>query len=360
MSLRFAAALLALAAPAASFAQDRIILKNGKTIPDAKASQKIQVVDETIQKVTYRFAGVAAEQGEASARVERVEYGEKIPAYSEALALLRKGDLEDGVEKLNQVAEMTEPNWAKPYALFQIGEAYREFGEWDKAISAYNKLLTALPKSRFVPEARVDIAVCQFNKRDLAGAKATLQKLKEEAAAKGYPEEWINRAGFWETRMLEREGNYPEAITRYNSLTSKVEKDDPELANLCRLQIGECYSQQKDYKKALDFYKTIVENCPDQAIDLLAGAHLGMGAAYFNQKDYKAAREEFLRVIVLSDQHPSEVAAVAVVAGLYHAAQCFDLVKDNEADVRAQRLYREVVRTYPGSPLAAEARKRIR
>jgi TolA-binding protein len=354
-------ASFALVASSSALAQDRIIQKDGKTIPAAGAQQKIQVTEEGIQQVAYKIVGVPAAQGIQTSKVERVEYGEKSPDYDAALQSIRHGDFADAVEKLTKLSEASEPAWVKPYALFQIGEAYRTSGDFDKAIAAYNKLATAQPKSRFVPEAKLDVAICQVNKKDAEGAKVTLQKFKEEAASKGYDPTWINRAAYWEVRMVESGGGFPEAITRYNELAAKVEKDDPSLAAECRLRIGMCYSLQKDFKKALDFYQAILENGAASK-EMLAGAHLGKGLAHFNLKEFPQAQLECLRVIVLNDEGDADIPDETIATSMVYAAQCFDLLKADqpEGPARAQRLYREVVRDYPGTQAAAQAKSRVR
>jgi TolA-binding protein len=355
-------ALLVLTMPAAALSQDRIVQKDGKTIPGPGASQRIEVTEETIQQVTYTIAGVPTPQAVAASRVERVEYAKPSPEYNQGLQAMKKGEYEEAVEHLTKAAEAHDPSWAKPYALFKIGQAYQASGEFERAVEAYNKLISALPRSRFVPEAKLNIAVTQFRKGDVSGARTALRTFKEEAASKGYAEEWANWATYWEIRLLENEKNYDEALTRYGALAAKVEKDTPRLANECRLRIGGCHALKGDFTKAFDFYKAIVETKEEGNPDLLAGARLGMGLSYFNQKNYVAARWEFLRAVVLSDQNPTAVNADTAAAALLYAGQCFELLKENEPDgpVRAQKLFRECTRTYPGTVAAVEAKKRIK
>ncbi|MBI1849256.1 MAG: tetratricopeptide repeat protein [Planctomycetes bacterium] len=360
MSYRLLAGLL-LAVSSGALAQDRIIQKDGKTIPAPGAQQKIQVTEEGIQQITYKIVGVPAPQGVATSKVDRVEYGEKSTDYDQATQSLRRGDFADAIEKFTKLAETNEPMWVKPYSLFNIGEAYRLSGEADKAIAAYNKLVGALPKSRFVPEARLDVAICLTMKKDVDGAKVALQKLKEDAAKQGFSEAWINRANFQEIQIVQGTGGYPEAITRYNELAAKVEKDDPQLASQCRLQIGDCYSKQGDHKKAFDFYKAIVESA-SASPEMLAGAHRGMGLALFNMKQIPEAQMEFLRVVVIGDQNEGDIPDDTVADSMLYAGQCFELLKEKQPDgpARGQKLYREIIRNYPGTKAAADAKHRLK
>jgi outer membrane protein assembly factor BamD (BamD/ComL family) len=361
MPLRLLVASLVLLVAAAAAAQDTIYLKDGTTIPGAKAAQKIQVTEETIQQVGYKIVGIAAPQGIAAAKVDRVEYGEKCKEYDDAMTALHRGAYDEAVEKFSKAAELAEPTWAKPYSLFQIAETHRLSGKWDTAIAAYNKLAAQLPKSRFVPEARLAVATCQLAKGDVGAAKASLSKLKEEAASKGFAETFVNRASFWEIRIIEQiDKNYAEAVTKYGALAAKVEKDDLPLASECKLRIGGCYALQGDYKKALDFYKAIVDSAAVQRKELVAGARLGLGNVLLMQKDFPAARWEFLRVIVLDDNSPGEIPDDIAAGALYGAAQCFQQLRDKEpeAESRASKLLRELIRKFPGTEYAARAKQR--
>jgi tol-pal system protein YbgF len=81
-------------------------------------------------------------------------------------------------------------------AQYWIGECLYTQKEYQKALSAFNAVLSQYPKGKKVPDAMLKVAFSQLSLNDPASAKATMLKLietypKSPAAAKA--KERLNR-----------------------------------------------------------------------------------------------------------------------------------------------------------------------
>ncbi len=361
----FLALVLGVLVTVPAFAQDRIHQKDGVVFPKESSTQKIQVTKETYTVIKYKLEsrGVSLDQEMSTSKVNYVQYARKNSDFTEAMDAFNSGGFEDALELFTGLAKRKSPHWLKQHSLFRAAECQYAMGDWDAAITGYERLRAEVSDSRFVPEAQLKIAMCKLNKNDVEGARADFGKLKRDVGNKDYDPEYEFRADLGLIEIDERAGKFSVALSELEKLQAKVGDDYPAVASATRLRIGSVYIQERQYKKAENYFKAILEadsETTDPAV--VFGAYIGLGDSYFAQSKFKEALKDcYLRVVVMDDREgtvPQDVLAKA----LFWSARCWDQLRNEKPEYGkfAYDLYREVTRRAPGSAIAQEARKYIR
>ncbi|HKB14423.1 MAG TPA: tetratricopeptide repeat protein, partial [Planctomycetota bacterium] len=166
-----AVALLGLSLPAFGQAgKDKIRLKDGK-------DQDVQIETEEYGGVTFKPAkgsSVTAPWGD----VRSIQYG-GASEFSAALASFNAGRLaeaEKAFEELKADAKLRPV--VRQQVLYHFAQTLQRQGKFDAAIAAYDDLLKAFPKGRFLFQVGSGLLACNLAKRDPAGAEAAYERFK--------------------------------------------------------------------------------------------------------------------------------------------------------------------------------------
>ncbi|MDF1837111.1 MAG: tetratricopeptide repeat protein [Planctomycetota bacterium] len=156
---------------------------------------------------------------------------------------------------------------------------------------------------------------------------------------------------------------------KLNDVVSAAGKESPIVKNRALVAIGESFLQER---KVNDAERTFTKVLADPKADefTLAGAHTGLGDCLYQKaekkksegedatEDFKTAALEYMRVVVIyGDQ------LQYAPKSMFYAGRSFQEMGDAESERRAQALYSKLVRNFPGTRAATEAksfRRRIR
>ena len=163
-----------------------------------------------------------------------------------------KQKYEEAIKKASKVLTFhPKSKWADD-ALFLIGRAYYNMGEYTKAERKFNELVTSFPKSKFGEDCYYYIGLCQYNS-----------------------------------------GNELDAIEALKSIvqSSKTEKKKRAQA---AFMVGEIYFEREEYDQAINYYQQLVENYKGDTLSAFAQARIG--ESFWLKKDYAQAKESFAKV----------------------------------------------------------------
>ncbi|MBI4881534.1 MAG: tetratricopeptide repeat protein [Planctomycetes bacterium] len=341
--------LLAVAAAAAA---DTITFVDGR-----KPEGKVEVVDETVEKVEYRRTGLRQNQSYPADKVAEVTYTEPPEDYTIAMENMENMAFEDAAKLFRTAAENSGGRRGlEAKCLFLAGEALRRAGQIEEALTAYSDLVDRQPDSRYAPHARLQRGITLARAGDANRAQQVLDKLKSEATAKGYGQRWVFEAEL-QLLILGEAANPTAAREAYERLVTQTEASFPTVANQAKLRIGRVLIASKEYDKARQYFQTILENRSASGREIVAGAFNGLGAALRNkpgatEQDLKQSLYNHLRVCVsYSDVIEEQPEA------LYSAAKCFQKIPGPDSADRAALLLRRCVVDHPDSPWAKLAQK---
>lgn len=252
---------------------------------------------ETYQRVIEHFKK-APEDKEI---VEKTYFGM-------AWAYLKSGDIDSAIKNFEKIMDQTQNKIVKVSALTQIGDAYQDAGNLQKALEVYDKILrnfpdslysdyvqfrqgitllkmdkaeaailalqtlrTNFPNSKFLTESKYYLGVAFFKKTDWARAKENIENF-----LKGSPKnsEYLTEANYVLALSLFNQDKAQEAMKVFE----KILKDFPAEENLvrqCELGIAKCFYKLGDTQEAVKRFKAVIYKSPKTETALTALMWLG-------------------------------------------------------------------------------------
>jgi TonB family protein len=164
---------------------------------------------------------------------------------------------EDAIKKASKVLTFhPKSKWADD-ALFLIGRAYYNMGEYAKAERKFKELMTSFPKSKFVEECHYYVGLCQYNSGD---EEEAIQSLKLIAQSSKTDKEKRAKAAFMVGEMYFDREKFDDAISSYQNLVETYKNDT--LASFAQARIGECFWLKKDYSQAKEAFAQVEKYDP--------------------------------------------------------------------------------------------------
>ncbi|MCW8132189.1 MAG: hypothetical protein KIS92_17715 [Planctomycetota bacterium] len=332
-----------------------------------------------------------------SCLVKEVFYADRDPTYMTACDKRDKGNYVTAAKGFRIALErMADKKWAPEYCNFGIGNALFEGGyfsgytdrdghKYNGPSSYFQECLKANPKSRFILEASVKLAISLAEEGKMAesetafkDAEATIKKYRDELGRvnvkyREYADRFIALSTFGHGRMLEKKaGDPPEkdydfnpAISKYRSAQSLAETAKaPDIYSDAVDGELRVMVKMNDYAAAKARANGIIEKFKERSdpalLGMLPGAYTVMGLANFNlgadyekkqqtvqaQKAFAEARWNFLHVVVQFFDNDEYVAKAH-----YFCALCYEKLKAQEPDAMSKsvRHLNIIVNSYPNS-----------
>ena len=348
-------ALALLAAPAPA---DTIHLTDGKAIEDVDVDQ------ETLQEVTYRSG--SKRESVPSAKVLSIDYSGMPQLVDRARLAASEGAFADAATDLRTYVDgflagnkRERYQWAPAHAARRLIELNRMIGGADGVIEAADRLIESFPESRHVPAAYLARAEAQAAKGSADQAQRTLQQLEELVLSKSLSPRWRLEAQL--AKVLYdpalKAAQKREALIR---VSSEAGSEFPTVRNAADVAEAEVLLASKQVEDAERIFRRVIDD-PKAGSATLAAAYTGLGDVLYQRAAAKGGDEAkpifrqallaYMRVVV---NHEDQIGYVP--KALFYAGRSFDQIGDEGARDSARKLYIAVVRDYPGSSWATEAR----
>lgn len=365
--MRLSTALLSLVAVlglAPLSAADRIYLIDGSSID-------CNIVAETLKTVSYQVDGKSTTV--ATEQVLQIEYERKPQAVDEADIAATDGNVEDAIAIMEEyIAEFVGgksprrgQEWAPAYAMSRVIELARSIGDSETVVEAAQRLIKNAPESRQLPEAYLAKACAELRLGKAEASRATLTTFRTLIDERSLSERWLLECRLGSIRAdtaLKPAG----LRTELQNLQAAAGEEYPTVTNRARVYEAQALlaGDAPDYGAARAIFARVVDD-PKADAETLAAAYVGLGDCTFQaaaallkegqdaSEELRAALLSYLRVVVVYpdeiDYHPK---------ALFYAGRCYNLLErqDENASERAQKLFRNLMRDYPESTWAEEAK----
>lgn len=254
-------------------------------------------------------------------------------------------DYDRATRLIGALPEKTEPEIRK-CVLYLRGQMAMARRDWNGVRESFGELVREFPTANRRLAAEAGIAEADYQQDDLIPADARLDRLADEI--KGQHEPWMGLIQLRRAQILAKRGQWSEAA----AIAEKIEKDYPrfEQQHDADCLLGQCLAMQANFEGARRAYQKAIHSASGAKSETAARAQWLIGESFYHQKKYQAALREYLKVEILY-AYPSWQAAA-----LFEAAKCHEQLGEKK---EAAELYRRIVKTYPKSPLATEAGKRL-
>lgn len=247
---------------------------------------------------TYRSFINRFEKSEQKETIEKAYFGL-------AWSYLKAGNLDESIKIFEEVKSKTKNNIVRISALSQIGDAYQDSDQLDKAVEIYDKILTEFSDSPYTDyvQYRQGIALLKMNKVD--AAKLSFRSLQANFPKSNYLKDidyYLAVANF-------KKEDWRAAIEHIKEFMKDLPETNPFLAESHYiLALSEFNLHQ--YKDALESFQTIVRIYPSQ-IAMKRDAEINIAKCYYELKEIKDAIKRFN---LLVNKYPeSETAQEALI-----------------------------------------------
>ncbi len=313
---------------AVEFSKQKGIASDDVYLGLASLYYEIKVYDQAMAAYTQLIENFAdssrlpeAYLGRANIYYQQQKYSEAISDYQQVIAqfvnnsayqeivekayfglawsYLKIGKVDESIKTFQAIKDQSTSKTIKISALTQIGDAYQDLGELEKAVTVYDQILRDYPDSVYADyvQYRQGIALLKMERIEAAtlsfqGLQANFPQSKyihdtyyylalayfkkgNWAAAKQYINDFIKNLPAMDS--LESQAYYILALSEFNTenyeealnIFQQIIKKYPEessMVNNCEINVAKCYYKTDHAKEALKIFKSLVERYPQSEI----------------------------------------------------------------------------------------------
>lgn len=213
------------------------------------------------------------------------------------------------------------------YELFTFGEKDMSKEQYEKARDSFKRIVDEYPTSELRKDALLRLADTYYNQEEYEEAKIEYTKYLEMFPASPLSpraQYYLGMSSFMQIRSPERDqGPTRQALREFQRVLEKYP--------------GNEYAKRAQEK---------VEICKAR----LARNSFNIGMFYYRQKEYQSAILRFKELLGKEDNYPFTDKILFYMASSYYESQNYDQAAD---------LYRQMLSSYPNSPLATEAKRKL-
>ena len=247
--------------------------------------------------------------------------------YGLSWALLKNGEFKEAIDEFQKVAQSTEDKIIKVSALCQIGDAYQDAGDYNKAQETYDIILkdypdslysdyvqyqsgltmlksfnydgAALsfmalkknfPQSKLLDDASYSLGLAYFQKQDYNLAKDILEKSENDFKDSNLRSQSL----YLRATSLFNLGKFQEAIEVFKEIIRSYNQDS-ELVQKAEYEIADCLYQMGNEKEAMARFKNLRAKYPDSS--LAPEVIWWLGEYHYRHDELSLARRYFSSLI---------------------------------------------------------------
>ncbi|WP_290960657.1 tetratricopeptide repeat protein [Gracilimonas sp.] len=255
--------------------------------------------------------------------------------YRQALNVFQSGDYENAIKEFRQYLRVTNSERLMSEAYSNLGEAYRQLGQIDNAINAYQTIVDEFPNDDLASSALTSLGTLNFERGEYDLSHANYAQLLE-SAPRFRQEAYVGmgNASLAQEKIDQAKEEYESALqVNANNEAAKVGLGKVALAN-------------DNYDEARDLLFPIAER---STTEIGAEAQYYLGKILQEQNDFNTAIEEYAKVKVLFEAFDYWVSE-----SMYATAECH-IRLGNRGE--AMTVLNSIINNYPGTEAEQKAQR---
>ncbi|MCK5580366.1 MAG: tetratricopeptide repeat protein [Candidatus Omnitrophica bacterium] len=179
--------------------------------------------------------------------------------YGLAWTFLKSGEPDRSIKNFEQIMSKTDNKIVKISALTQIGDAYQDSDQLEKAIDVYDRILTDYPDSIYTDyiQFRQGIALLKLDKFEAA-------TLSFQSLGTNFPKsKYLDDARYYLGVAYFKKEEWRPSITHIEQYLNKEDESFIFISE-AKYILSLSYFNLKNYKKALQIFQEITRDYPDQ------------------------------------------------------------------------------------------------
>ena len=254
--------------------------------------------------------------------------------YGLAWTHLKTGQIDEAISYFREILNQTDSDIVKVSVLTQIGDAYQDNDDLNKALETYDRVLKDYPDSHYADyvQYREGIALLKLEKVDAA-------TLSFQSLQANYPgSKYLNDTKYYLGLAFFKKKNWQQSL-HYFSLYQQGLPRKPELVSEAKFLTALSHFYLEDYVAALEAFRDITASYPEDD-SLMPKARFYIAQCYALTGQTKEAIRIFKSI---PDLYPSSDTAPDALIWLgdhYLKSNAFD---------KAVESYQQFLKQYPGS-----------
>jgi len=322
---------------------DEVVLTDKTKIPNCT------VLSENAKEVQIDLnADGVADRVVPTEQVATVQYADRSLEYRQAVLFMKSGKYAQAVTAFQAISKAAGgSSWQATYADYHAAVGLQRWAQSDptkavEAVKALRAFVSRRADSRFIYPARLSLAEAYL----VQGKLGEVRRLAEAVVGEKPKTPWGERARLLLARVKLGQNDAAGAAKAFDAVLATV--TDTQSPAWAEATVGKglallALDKLDDAERLLG---DLIETTKDSSVR--ARAYNALGDAHFKKGAFAEARLNYLRVVLLYFQAD----AVEHAKALYQAAECFRRLGEQK---RAEALFAELVRRYPGTPWAAKS-----
>ena len=251
-----------------------------------------------------------------------------------AWSYLKSGDIDSSIKIFRKIENQASNNIVKISALTQIGDAYQDINQHEKAIDIYDNILNRYPNSPYIDyvQYRQGIALLKLDKIDAA-------RLSFQSLAANFPEsKYLNEVDYYLAVAYFKKEDWKNTIDKINSFKNSLNPSDNFLIEADYIHGLSLYNL-KQYNEAINIFQSLLANNLAQKA-MIKSTELNIAKCLYKLKQFEKALSDFRTLIT---KYPtSEVAQESII-------WLGDHYLENAEFDQAIEAYEKFIEKFPGS-----------
>jgi len=256
-----------------------------------------------------------------------------------AWTYLKSGNATKAIATFNDVITNTQNKIVKVSALTQIGDAYQDMGEMEKALESYDKILRDYPDTPYTDYAQYRQGVALLKLGKTKSAILSFQSLE-----KNFPQsKYQSDVQYYMGVAYFNQGDWLIAKDYMTKFIQEISPDH-ELQPDAHYILALSYQNLKEYDEAMKIFRKIERVYP-QEVDLLQKVKISAARNLYDKGSVQDALKEFK---IIAYKYPKTATGLDALLWLgEYYTQTFDFKN-------AITYYNQILTDYPSSPQVPE------
>ena len=305
---------------------------NSKKLSDAYLGQaNIYYLREDYGNAIDSYQGII---NQFASQKDNVDILEKA-YFGLAWSYLKRGNIDESIKNFELIKNTTTNKTVKISALTQIGDAYQDVGQLDKAVDVYDEILRDYPESPYTDYVQYRQGIALLKNEKIDAATLSLRSLKTNFPKSKY----LTDVDYYLALAYFKNGDGLATRDQIVQFIGAVTRENPFMAE-AQYILGLSYFNLQDYANALKIFQIIVKDYPSETA-MIKNVEMSMAKCYYKTGDVKEAIKRFTGLIAAYPQTVVAQEAIIWLGDHYLESADYDT---------AVAYYQQFIENFPGSP----------
>ena len=204
-----------------------------------------------------------------------------------AWSYLKAGDIDRSIQTFQTVKDQTQNKTVKISALTQIGDAYQDAGEMEKALEVYDSILKTYPDSPYIDYVQYRQGITLLKMDKIEAATLSFQSLQAN-----FPQsQYLNDIKYYLAITYFKKGSWTETVHQIEDFMKNLPKDHELLAQAHYI-LALSHFNLEQYEEAIKIFEKIIKDFP-QEINLVRNSEINIAKGLYKSRKTKEAVKMF-------------------------------------------------------------------